>query len=68
LVLCRDTDPTFLDAVKSEHLQRYGSRAKLRPETTKGMTNFTGSLPHVGAMRSAKPGVRCLSEMRVGGL
>jgi hypothetical protein len=55
LVLCRDTDPTFLDAVKSEHLQRHGSRAKLRPETTKGMTNFTGSLPHVGAMRSGNP-------------
>jgi hypothetical protein len=55
LVLCRDTDPTFFDAVKSEHLQRHGSRAKLCPETTKGMTNFTGSLPHVGAMRSANP-------------
>jgi hypothetical protein len=55
LVLCRDTDPTFFDAVKSEHLQRHGSRAKLRPETTKGMTNFTGSLPHVGVMRSANP-------------
>jgi hypothetical protein len=53
LVLCRDTDPTFLDAVKSEHLQRHGSRAKLGLETTKGMTSFTGSLPHIGAMRSA---------------
>jgi hypothetical protein len=55
LVLCRDTDPPFCDALKSEHLQRHGSRAKLRPETTEGMTNFTGKLRHVGAMRSANP-------------
>jgi hypothetical protein len=41
----KDTDSTFLDAVKSQHLQKHGSRAKLRPETTKGMTAFTGSLP-----------------------
>jgi hypothetical protein len=55
LILCRDTDPTFFDAIKSEHLQRHGSRAKLRPERTRGMMNFTGSLPHIGAMRSANP-------------
>ncbi len=55
LILCRDTDPTFFDAVKSEHLQRHGSRSKLRPETTKGMPFYTGSLPHVGAMKCAFP-------------
>jgi hypothetical protein len=55
LILCRDTDPTFFDAVKSVHLQRNGSRTELRPKRTRSMANFTGSLSHIGAMRSANP-------------
>jgi hypothetical protein len=52
-LLRRDTDPTFFDAVKSEHLQRNGSRTELHPKRTRSMANFTGSLSHIGAMRSA---------------
>jgi hypothetical protein len=32
LVLTRETDPTFFDAVKNEHFLRNGSRTELRPE------------------------------------
>jgi hypothetical protein len=53
LVLTRETDPTFFDAVKNEHLQRNGSRADLHPKRTRSMANWTGSLSHIGAMRSA---------------
>jgi hypothetical protein len=55
LILTRDTDPTFFDAVKSEHLQRNGSRTKLRPKRTRSMANRTGSMSHIGAMRCANP-------------
>jgi hypothetical protein len=53
LVLTRDIDPTFFDAVKSEHLQRNGSRTELRPKRTRSMANWTGSMSHIGAMRCA---------------
>jgi hypothetical protein len=39
LVLTRETDPTFFDVVKNEHLQRNGSRADLRPKRTRSMAN-----------------------------
>jgi hypothetical protein len=55
LVLTRETDPTFFDAVKNEHLQRNGSRTDLRPKRTRSMANWTGSLSYIGAMRSANP-------------
>jgi hypothetical protein len=55
LVLTRDIDPTFYDAVKNKHLQRNGSRTKLRPKRTRSMANWTGSLSHTGAMRCANP-------------
>ncbi len=55
LILTRDTDPTFFDAVKSEHLQRNGSKTELRPKRTRSMANWTGSLSHTGAMRCANP-------------
>jgi hypothetical protein len=55
LVLTRETDPTFFDTVKNEHLQQNGSRADLRPKRTRSMANWTGSLSHIGAMRSANP-------------
>jgi hypothetical protein len=55
LILTRDTDPTFFDAVKSEHLQRIGSRTELRPKRTRNMANWTGSMSHIGAMRCANP-------------
>jgi hypothetical protein len=55
LILTRDTDPTFFDAVKSEHLQRNGSRTELRPKRTRSMANWTGSISHNGAMRCANP-------------
>jgi hypothetical protein len=32
LLLTRETDPTFFDAVKNEHFLRNGSRTELRPE------------------------------------
>jgi hypothetical protein len=55
LVLTRETDPTFFDAVKNEHLQRNGSRTDLCPKRTRSMANWTGSLSHIGAMRCADP-------------
>jgi hypothetical protein len=55
LILTRDTDPTFFEAVKSEHLQRNGSRTELRPKRTRSMANWTGSMSHIGAMRCANP-------------
>jgi hypothetical protein len=71
LVLTREADPIFFDALKNEHFLRNGSRNKLRPEVmakfapflrkqakltrkrTRSMDNWTGSLSHVGAMKSA---------------
>jgi hypothetical protein len=55
LVLTRETDPTFFDAVKNEHLQQNGSLANLRAKRTQSMANWTGSLSHIGAMISANP-------------
>jgi hypothetical protein len=55
LVFTQETDPTFFDAVKNEHLQQNGSRTDLRPKRTRSMANWTGSLSNVGAMRSANP-------------
>jgi hypothetical protein len=55
LILTWDTNPTFFDAVKSEHLQRNGSRTELRPKRTRSMANWTGSMSHIGAMRCANP-------------
>jgi hypothetical protein len=73
LVLTRETDPTFFDAVKNEHFLQNGSRTELRPEVydkfapflrnqakltrkrTRSMENWTGSLGHIGVMRSANP-------------
>jgi hypothetical protein len=55
LVLTRETDLTFFEAVKNEHLQQNGYRTDLRPKRTRSMANWTGSLSHIGAMRSANP-------------
>jgi hypothetical protein len=75
LVLTREADPIFFDALKNEHFLRNGSSNKLHPEVmanfvlflrkqakltrkrTKSLdsANWTGSLSHVGALRSANP-------------
>jgi hypothetical protein len=73
LVLTREADPIFFDAVKKEHFLRNGSLNELRPEVmakfapflrkqskltrkrTKSLDNWTGSLSHVGALKSASP-------------
>jgi hypothetical protein len=75
LVLTREANPIFFDAIKNEHLLRNGSRNKLHPEVmakfvsflqkqakltrkrTKSLdsANWTGSLSHVGTLRSANP-------------
>jgi hypothetical protein len=75
LVLTREADPIFFNAVKNEHFLRNGSRNELHPEVmakfvpflrkqakltrkrTKSLdsANWTGSLSHVSALRSANP-------------
>jgi hypothetical protein len=75
LVLTREADPIFFNAVKNEHFLRNGSSKDLRPEVmakfvpflrkqakltrkrTKSLdsANWTGSLSHVGALKSANP-------------
>jgi hypothetical protein len=73
LVLTREANPIFFDAVKNEHFLGNGSRNELHPEVmakfvpflqkqakltrkrTKSLesANWTGSLGHVGALKSA---------------
>jgi hypothetical protein len=45
LVLTRETDPTFFDAVKNEHLQRNGSRADLCPKRSGAWLIGRGACP-----------------------
>jgi hypothetical protein len=81
LVLTREADPIFFDAVKKKHFLRNGSRNELRPEViakfapflrkqakltrkrTRSMDNWTGSLSHVGAMKSANPDSSAYSDI-----
>jgi hypothetical protein len=73
LVLTREANPIFFDAVKNEHFLRNGFRNELHPEVmakfvpflrkqakltrkrTKSLDNWTGSLSHVRALKSANP-------------
>jgi hypothetical protein len=45
LVLTRESDPTFFDAVKNEHFLQNGSRTKLRPEVYDKFAPSSGNKP-----------------------
>jgi hypothetical protein len=64
LVLTREADPTFIDAVKNEHFFRHGSRSELHPEVMAKIVPFlrkqakltrkrTGSLDNMNSLNSA---------------
>jgi hypothetical protein len=75
LVVTREADPIFFDAVKNEHFLRNGSCNELHPEVmakfvpflwkqakltrkrrkSLDSANWTGSLSHVSALKSANP-------------